>query len=709
MSDTMNYDAELSQSDSIIGPTADEFEGGSNPILEKLLSFILSDNIAEDIGEEYEYCKLGELGQAVVDDYTVDYRSREEWRKRYKNSLRLARQIPEHKHKTFPFEGASNIMVPIITQACVMFNARSFGEIVTKNPVKATVYGKDEDGTKMERAKRVAAYQNYQLSEEMPEWESDTDKLLMVLPCVGTMYRKGYYNPVKQRTESKLLFPDELTYHYKVKLEDARTISETCKMHINDIRAYATAGVFLDLDTTESDTAENTAESTPSFRTLIEQCRYIDLDGDGYEEPYIVTVDKDTTQVLRIVANYRQEAIRFNDAQEVICIEPSTLYSEYIFLPSFDEGNMGTGFGLLLEPINESANSIMNQIIDAGTLANTAGNSGLIASGVRFDKQGSRKPAASHIEMRLGKFTQLDTPQGTSLRDSIIQMPFRGPNTVLFSVLEFLIGMGNDLASVKDVLSGETKGHNEAASRYLARLQQGLKVYNAIYKRIYAGLKKEYRMWQMLNYDFLEQSTYFRVLDEQMAVARTDFNPADCDVYPSANPETSSDAEALAIAEAIMENAAADPSNYDMLQVKKFYLTSLKVPEHTIKMVLPELGMQDDEDALALFKRSMAAQAQAAEMQNAAMQQDLSHKERTMELKEKEFVVKVRETAAKVVSLRAKAQKDLADADAAQLNTILKPFELELQETLKEADNAEANDQGTGGDVASPSGDATSA
>src|SRR3990167_6753832 len=276
---------------------------------QRLLDLAEMDNIAEVLTED----QLKEIGQRVVDEYKDDEKSREDWMKRNEEALKLANQVREEK--TFPWPGAANVKLPLIADAAIKFASRAYPEIIKDgNVVKGKVIGPDPQGQKAERAGRIGKFMSWQLTEQMPEWDEDTDKLLHILAVSGNVFRKFYYNPSLKRNCSQLIMADKLCVNYTASsIESARRITHILdNTPKNTVVSNQRSGIWLDVKLT--------------------------LDDDGYQEPYIVTVHKDTSKVLRIYARYEEKDIKESPKGQIASIEPCQYFSAYRFIPSFDNG-----------------------------------------------------------------------------------------------------------------------------------------------------------------------------------------------------------------------------------------------------------------------------------------------------------------------------------------------------------------------------------
>ncbi len=555
------------------------------------------------------------LSHSVMQGLEIDEESREKWMTRTERAMELAMQ--EKEDKNFPWAGASNIKFPLLTTAAIQFAARAYPAIVrNKNVVIGEVNGDDQGrlaidprtggpvadpqgqpvyevkpGEKKERADRVARHMSWQLLNEMGEWEEDTDKLMHLLPIEGCAFRKTWFDPVLGRNRSEMIRAKNLVVNHRaVSLETAPRISHRFWLYPYEVEERMRSGTYRDVE------LGNTSEDDQEPRELVEQhCRF-DLDEDGYDEPIIVTVDRETREVLRVVVNFEHQDIELSRGK-IARIEPTRHFTKYSFIPSPDGGFYDIGFGYLLDPLNEAINSTINQMTDAGTLQNTGG--GFIGSGLRI-KAGDKS-------FRLGEYKRVDA-MGGSIRDNIIPMNWPGPSPVLFSLLGMLVDAAKDITSVKDVMTGDAGPSNEAATRTLARIEQGMKVFSSIYKRIYRSLRLEYRKLFRLNGLYLNPETYFTLLDEPEAVGPEDYNAADLDIAPAADPAMVSDMQRMALAEFKMQ-FMNDPY-FDPLKVRQDILEAMGIDTDVlVKEATPNAEMMAKADELDIEKKKVEIDA----------------------------------------------------------------------------------------------------
>lgn len=513
-------------------------------VLDGLIRRMSVVNIADELSAE----ELKKIGSRVVRETKIDDDSREAWRKRTEAGMKLALQ--ENKAKTWPWANAANIQYPLMTTAAIQFAARAYPAIVAgTDVVKAQVTGSDQDGQKRARADRIAAHMSWQCLTEMYEWEPGVDTMLHALPIMGCAFKKTYFDPTLGRNRSDYVSAfDYIVNMSAPSIEAAPRGTHRIDLYPYQIEQRIRAGVFKDFKygaptpTEEGKTKlggtgpDPTDDDAP--REFLEQHRRLDLDDDGYSEPYIVTVHKDTEAVCRIVAGYDQDGIIVDQAiGKIITIEPKRFFTKIPFIPNPEGGFYDVGFAWLLSPLNRAIDTIINQILDAGTLANTGG--GFIGSQLRL-KGGSLRFAP-------GEYKEVDVPGGV-VKDNIVSLTFPGPSPVLFNLLGMLVESGREIASVKDVLTGEAPAGNTPATTTLALIEQGLKVFTAIYKRIHRAMKEEFGKLYKLNIQYFDETQYAAFTDVP-DISAEDYKGDPVDIVPVSDPTMVSDMQRLARAE----------------------------------------------------------------------------------------------------------------------------------------------------------------
>ena len=531
-----------------------------------------------------------DLGVTVVDEYERDCNDRKEWEEVALEALDSAAQDKPVEAKTTPWPNASNINIPLLTTAALQFNARMYPAVVKGDeavlckivgqdngkPVMAPhpqtgqmmpmpmlqpgpdgqpqpVMGPDgqmqpqwqvEPGAKAKRARRVSEYMNTTMFYRMKGWEDDTDALLMQLPTVGCVFRKVWFDKYKG-VQSRMVPALNLLVPKKARdLETSPRITEKIEdVFPHEIRKHQTTGYYLGTDIVDLEMDEEGDDS--GARLLLEQHRWLDLDEDGIDEPYIVTVDHASREVLRLEANFAQEDIKADEEGKVYCIERRDYYVKYGMFPHPKGEFYDIGLGHLLKKLGATIDTAINQLMDAGT-AQTAGG-GFIGAGVRLQGRGNR----GVVRMAPGEYRVVDV-SGDTLRAGIYERTLPNVSPVTFQVLDFILSFAREISGIKDVLTGEANNQAPVGST-LALIEQGLQVFNATAKRFFRAAKNEYQ----LIYDNMRlyggeamARDYVEVLDEQADFA-ADFNARDMDIRPVSDPATVTRMQKMARAQLI--------------------------------------------------------------------------------------------------------------------------------------------------------------
>lgn len=539
--------------------TADQVETPSQAISMSNL------NLAKGMDED----KLRTIGKECKEGFDVDLMSRSDWENDLDAWTKLAMQVREQKN--YPWPNASNVKYPLLSTAAMQFNARAYPSLIPSDGkvVKGKVIGKDPSGMKLDKAERIATYMSYQVMNDLEGWDEEMDKMLMILPIIGTTFKKTYWDGSTKSIKSKLILPKNLVVNnWATCLEEAERVSETLEMSQRIMEERKRQEIFLDIDLGEpvaqhKEQSISAIDETTPYQ-LVEQHTYLDLDEDGYREPYIVTFERNKGIVLRIVARYEAKNIEEKD-DEIIKITPTQYYTKFSFVPNPDGSFYDVGFGILLGPINESLNTIVNQLVDAGTLNNL--QSGFIGKGLRL--------RAGENRLKPGEWIPVPST-GDDLRKQIVPLPYKEPSNVLFQLMQALITSGKELASVAEIFVGKMPGQNTPATTTMASIEQGMKVFTAVYKRIYRSLDKEFKKIYMLNGIYLNPETYAGVLDTP--VGPDDFDKTNYDVCPGADPTAVSQTEKLLKAQGLMELMAQAPGAFNPIEVISRVLQAQEQP-----------------------------------------------------------------------------------------------------------------------------------
>jgi len=571
----------------------------------------------KDLDAIGEYCRAG---------YLQDVNSRRDWLRRNEAGMDLALQV--QKDKSFPWPGCSSVAFPLVTVAAMQFHARAYPSIVNGTDiVKYRVVGEDPTGEQTVHAQKISSHMSYQVLEEDTAWEEQTDRLLFNLSIIGTCFKKTYYSSALGHNVSEMVMAKDLVLNYWAKsVEDCSRKTHIVPMQRNEIHEKIMRGVFRDIreepwyhttplvryedrqqfaDNRQGKTMPQ-ADQTTELAIREQHCR-LDLDGDGYEEPYIVTFEEQSGCVLRIVASFDVDDMeKIQSGQHrgrIASIKAGEYFTKFSFIPSPDGGIYDIGFGVFLGPLNESVNSLVNQLIDAGTMANTAG--GFLARGAKI--------RGGVYQFSPFGWNRVDST-GDDLRKSVFPLPVREPSMVLFQLLSLLIQYSNRVAGTTEMMVGENPGQNTPAATSQAMIEMGQKIYSSIFKRVWRAEKEEFRKLYILNGKFLPETGPMADREDYL------HNPELC--VPSADPSITSDHMQVVQAQ-MLRDASMSVPGYDRQAVERRFLRALHVegveaiypgPDKTgspsdPKMELVKIKAQDLELKQMMFVQQLQEQA----------------------------------------------------------------------------------------------------
>lgn len=615
--------------------------------------------------------ELSSLGQVMMNDINLDLNSRIEWEERNERANKLALQVVEKK--TFPWPGASNVKFPLITIAAMQYHSRAYPALISNNEVvKCKVYGKDDDGEMHKRADRISRHMTYQVMEEDEGWEENTDKTLLVQAISGTAIKKSYFDPVKGHNVSELVLPNDFVVNYYTKsIPESPRVSHRILLSSNDLHERQVRGLFLKINdeppptTPAQSMLTNAREDAQGVRMptgdpdtpfeFFETHFWHDFDEDGYKEPYIAYIRRDTSKIYRIVARYFEDSIEYHNG-EIIRIKPEQYFTKYGFVPSPDGGFYDLGYGVLLGPTNDSVNTIVNQLIDAGTMSVTGG--GFLGRGVKIK--------GGDYSFKPHEWKRVDST-GDDLRANIFPLPIRDPNGVSFQLLQLLINYGERIAGATDIMTGVSPGQNTPAETSRNTMEQGMKVFNGIYKRTWRAMKEEFQKLYRLNQLYLpSEPVEFEYNNELSFVLPDDYSMDMKLVKPAADPNVVSDSQRQMQAQAVLQ-LATSTGGFNMYEVQKRYLDALKVS--AIDQILP------DPKGPNAIKPGPSEKMQIEKMKNDERQ--MNH-----QLRFKLGIAKLMQEAelqqAKITELQAKAVLELEQADGVKSGHAIAMLEAQI-------------------------------
>lgn len=618
---------------------------------------------SSNLCDRFSETDLKRIGEECWAGYTRDEFSRGTWLKRNEAGMDLALQI--QKDKTFPWPDSANVAFPLVTIAAQQFHARAYPAIVDgPDVVKCEVFGSDETGEKTAHADRVGTHMSWQLLQQDKAWEEQEDKAILNLSIVGTNFKKSYFSASRGHNVSELVLAKNLVLDYWAKsVEDCprktqylptfrnevyeNVMRETWRDILKEPWYQGTPVVTRNVAQTNQDNRQGVMppapDDTASFMFLEQHCS-MDLDEDGYAEPYIITFDRGSKTVVRIVTRFDREsdierATSGKRRGQILSIKAWEYFTKKTFIPSPDGGIYDIGFGVFLGPLNEAVNSLVNMLLDCGTMQTTGG--GFLGRGAKI-----RGGAYTFAPF---EWKRVDST-GDDLRKSIFPLTVNEPSQVLFLLLNLLINYTSRISGTTDMMVGENPGQNTPAQTAQTMVEQGSKIYTAIFKRVWRASKEEFQKLFRLNGRFLPMDREF-----PGGATREDYLGNGEEIAPVADPNITSDTQRVQLATAVKQSAMTTPG-YNRDEVEKRWLKAMKV--QAIDSLFPGTNgappPEDPKVTIAKMKEQGNTQRFEAELQ----------------VRNQEFVITMMEEQrlnnAKIIQLTAQAAKLEADAQSEQ-------------------------------------------
>ena len=524
------------------------------------------------------------IGSQLQTNYMEYKMSRKDWERAYIVGLDLLGF--KYENRTQPFQGASGATHPVLAEAVTQFQALAYKELLPADgPVRTQVMGVSTP-LKEQQSQRVKNFMNYQLMDQMKEYEPEFDQMLFYLPLAGSTFKKVYYDDLLGRAVSKFVPADDLVVPYTAtSLDDAEAVIHVLKISENDLRKQQVAGFYSDIDlpkpqavnTNELEEKERELEGlTKSQRveamyTLLE-C-HINLDLEGFEDvgidgqptgiklPYVVTIEEGSRKVLSIRRNFAPNDPKKNKVQYFV---------HFKFLPGL--GFYGLGLIHMIGGLSRTATAALRQLLDAGTLSNLP--AGFKQRGVRV------KDDAANIQP--GEFKDVDTPGG-NLKDAFVFLPYKEPSATLLQLMGIVVQAGQRFASIADMQVGD--GNQQAAvGTTVALLERGSRVMSAIHKRLYVSLKQEYKLLADIFKTYLPPEYPYDVPGGQRNIKVADFDDR-VDILPVADPNIFSMSQRVTLAQTQLQLAQTNPQMHNMYQAYRNMYAAIGVKD--IDRILP--------------------------------------------------------------------------------------------------------------------------
>ena len=544
-----------------------------------------ADDFNENLAEKMDEGALTELAGDILGDVQSDIDSRKDWMQTYVDGLELLGMKIEDR--TEPWPGACGIVHPLLSEALVKFQSETIMETFpAMGPVKTQIIGK-ETPEKKEAAVRVRDDMNYQLTERMVEYRPEHERMLWGLGLAGNAFKKVYYDPSLERQVSIFVPAEDIIVPYGASsLETAERVTHVMRKTKNELKKLMVAGFYRDielpepqssLDEVEKKIAEKMgfqATSDDRYKILeihadlvIEDDKYADVDEDGEPTeialPYVITIDKDTQEILAIRRNWNPDDDLRAKRQHFV---------HYGYIPAF--GFYHFGLIHLIGSFAKSGTSILRQLVDAGTLSNLPG--GFKTRGLRV--KGDDTPISP------AEFRDVDVPSGT-IKDNIMTLPYKEPSQVLSGLLNQIIDDGRRFAAIADLKVSDMSSQSPVGTT-LAILERMLKVMSAVQARIHYSMKQEFRLLKIIIRDYTPEDYSYEPVEGTRSVKQSDYDQVD--VIPVSDPNAATMSQKVVQYQAVMQLAQQSPQIYDLPMLHRQMLEVLGIKNAEKLVPMPE-------------------------------------------------------------------------------------------------------------------------
>ncbi len=544
-------------------------------------------NLAELLPDDV----LDRLGSKLHQDYSDYKTSRKDWERAYVSGLDLLGF--NYDDRSEPFKGASGATHPVLAEAVTQFQALAYKELLpAEGPVRTQIIGLPTPD-KEQQSQRVKSFMNYQLMDQMKEYEPEFDQMLFNLPLAGSTFKKVYYDELMQRAVSKFVPADDLVVPYTAtSLDDCESIIHVVRMSENELRKQQVGGFYRDIEVnpthineTEAEKKERALEGVSKGRDermySILEC-HVNVDLEGFEDigqngeptgiklPYTVTLEEGTRKILSIRRNYEVGDPMKNKINYFV---------HFKFLPGL--GFYGFGLLHMIGGLSRTATAALRQLLDAGTLSNLP--AGFKMRGIKMrDEAQSIQP---------GEFRDVDAPGG-NLKDAFMMLPFKEPSQTLLQLMGVVVSAGQRFASIADLQVGD--GNQQAAvGTTVAMLERGSRVMSAIHKRLYAAMKKEFGLLARIFKLYLPPIYPYDVVGGQRQIKQIDFDDR-VDILPVADPNIFSQTQRISLAQTELQLAASNPQLHNQYEIYRNMYEALGVKDIDLILKKPPQPMPKD-------------------------------------------------------------------------------------------------------------------
>ena len=527
-------------------------------------------NLAETVDEE----RLQEISTEVYNTFTADRDSRQEWESMFERGFDLLGLKIEDASE--PFEGACTAVHPMLIESAVKFQSKAIQELFPSNgPVKAQIIGKTTPEREVQ-ANRVQEFMNYQVTEQMPVYFDEFERMLFHLPLIGSAFKKIYYDATLKRPVSEFIPIDQFyVSYYSSNLRKAERYTHVIYRSPVDLAKDIRTGIYKDVELPDAHNPNPTSFSSkmdtilglsptedndPQY-TLLEQHCYLEIEED-YALPYIVTIEEQSQQILSIRRNYKKD----DKSQQKI-----SHFVHYRFVPGF--GFYGFGLMHFLGNLTMTATAAMRSLVDAGQFANLPG--GFKARGVRI--VGDNDPISP------GEFKEVEAT-GTDLSKAIVPLPYKEPSSTLFQMLGFVTAAGQKFADSTEQIVSDAASYGPVGTT-MALLEASSKFFSSIHKRLHKSQRDEFKILARIDYEYLPSEYPYEIPFAEKSVFKKDFDGR-IDIIPVSDPNIPSNAHRMMISQMALQMAQQSPPGmFNIEALNRTILNAANMPN--LEEILP--------------------------------------------------------------------------------------------------------------------------
>ena len=543
-------------------------------------NFTGEENWYQNIADKLDDDLLEEIASDVVDKYQTDKDSREEWESMFERGFDLLGLKLETTAE--PFEGACTAVHPLLIESAVKFQSKASQELFPPaGPVKAQIMG-DESVAKIQQANRVEDFMNYQLTEQMPEYFDEFERMLFHLPLIGSAFKKVYYDASLKRPCSEFVPIDQFyVSYYASDLRRADRYTHVIYRNPVDMSKEIASNMYRDVDLPEPSIPtlsgitskmdqilglNPSGDNDPQY-TILEQHCYLELpkpygDDEGIALPYIVTVEQTSQQVLSIRRNYKPDDPTKSKTLHFV---------HYRFVPGF--GFYGLGLIHFLGNLTMTATAALRALVDAGQFANLPG--GFKAKGVRI--VGDNDPISP------GEFKEVEAT-GMDLNKAIVNLPYKEPSQTLYNMLQFVAATGQKFADNTEKIVSDASSYGPVGTT-MALLEASSKFFTAIHKRLHKAQRDEFKILARIDADFMPQEYPYDVPGISKTIFKGDFD-GKIDIIPVSDPNIPSNAHRMMLAQMTLQLAQQSPPGmFNLEALNRTILESANMPN--LNQILP--------------------------------------------------------------------------------------------------------------------------